>query len=1041
MHRDQRPGANREGTVRIGPLKWVIIAAGLGAVVSGCETPPPSIFVSEARPATTSEAVPVGGNQVGEPCSFRPLTNGDVGGFSRRAAAVYCGNWQQPSGRIFELGDAGSAQLGTLAASGGWRNYLDSRFACAAPTDTRILDGAPALLMQCTRRTGGWPHLAIIASVGGQVFAADGIPSALPALEASVGALAGRPVAAGGAPQLSEAARLMARRSAGHPFGSGDLQRFYDLMAAGDAANNVDNPAQAEQAFREALAIQQRLLGPDNPGLALTMMKLAAQISHQRNAPEADRLLAQAAALAARSNDPLVMAQLDYYRAVTAAYQHKPREATKWAEAAEGAFTRLLPPGAGARAPTDLSLSSTPRSQGIDLALLTADNATTPTEQTAVLGLAETLRLRAALAARAGDGASSNALALRAGQLLRSTGLSVSSTGARSLRLVASNEAGVPDYSAAASYSSEAGGVFERVVPGERPQAVNMLRAGAYQLAQGRTNEALALFRRAGEILRRPGVVGATPEDVYPWIKALDNIAEARPEDRPQLTAEMLEAAQLAMGSRTALDIAQATARIAAGDPKTSAVIRDYQDKQGAFDSAQAERDVAVAERAPADRLAAIDARIQAAQKGRDEAEAAIRSAAPRYVEWSEKPVTEKELRERLGPDEAVVFFFVSGNGSYGFLVKPSGTRVYPIALNEAQLAAAITKLRDSAVERPGGLPEFDFAGAHALYAALFRPVEKELDGVSELSVAATGDLLRFPLAALVTQPGVSASNGDYRAVPWLVRRVALAYFPSPRVFVNVRQKVGAPVAPQPFIGFGDFRPPSQAQLAATFPPDRCREDFLASRALERLPQTKTEVTEIGQRLGVSPGNEILGEQFTKARVMGPDVGGRRIVLLASHALLPEDLKCQPGPSIVVSVPEKAPNAYGAFLTPGDIEKLKLDADLVVLSACNTGGPSAKTGEALSGLTRAFFRAGARGVMATYWPIVPGAAVPLMIDTFPTAGGALDTAQTLRQAQLKTIDSAGTGKSPIELSYPNYWAAFALIGDGVRTRQPVAGEM
>jgi CHAT domain-containing protein len=1015
----------------------VIIGALLGATVSGCKTPPPSAFVSEAQPAAAGEAIAVGSNMVGEPCNFRPLTS-DVGVGSRRTAALYCGNWHEPSGRIFELGDAADGQLGTLAATGGWRNYLDSRFSCGAPTDTRILDGTPALLMQCSRRTGGWPHVAVITSIGRRVFAADGIPSALPALETSIAALSGSPIAATGAPKLSEAAQLIAKRSAGEPFGSGDLQRYYDLMAAGDADNNVDDPASAEQAFREALAIQQRLLGQDNPGLALTMMKLAAQISHQRNAPEADRLLERAATLAARSNDPLVIAQLDYYRAVTAAYEHKPRDAAKWAEAAEGAFTRLLPPGAAAHAPTELSSVSPLRSQGIDLALLTADSATTPTEQTAVLGLAETLRLRAALAERAGNRVESNALALRAEQLLRSTGLSASSTGARSLRLVASNAAGASDYPAATSYSSEAGGLFERVVPGERPQAINMLRAGAYQLEQGRTNEALALFRRARQILRRPGVVGALPEDVYPWLKALDKAAENHPEDRPQLTAEMIEAAQLAMGSRTALDIAQATARLAAGDPKTGAVIRDYQDKQGEFDAAQAERDVAVVEGAPADQLAAIDARIQAAQKARDDAESAIRATAPRYVEWSEKPATENELRERLGPNEAMVFFFISGNGSYGFLIKPNSTRIYPIPLNEAQIASAITKLRDSVVEKPGGLPEFDLAAAHVLYSALFGPVEKDLEGVSELSVAATGDLLRFPLAALVTRPGVSASNGDYRAVPWLVRRVALAYFPSPRVFVNLRQKGGGGAASQPFIGFGDFRPPSQAQLASAFPPDRCRDDFQALRGLERLPDTKVEVDEIGQRLGVGPGNEVLGDQFTKTRVMSPDVSQRRIVLLASHALLPEDLKCQPGPSIIVSVPEKAPNAYGAFLAPGDIEKLKLDADLVVLSACNTAGPSAKTGEALSGLTRAFFRAGAHGVMATYWPIVSGAAVPLMVNTFPTASNAPDTAQALRQAQIQMIDSAGSGKNPIELSYPNYWAAFALIGDGVRAGSPGA---
>jgi CHAT domain-containing protein len=182
----------------------------------------------------------------------------------------------------------------------------------------------------------------------------------------------------------------------------------------------------------------------------------------------------------------------------------------------------------------------------------------------------------------------------------------------------------------------------------------------------------------------------------------------------------------------------------------------------------------------------------------------------------------------------------------------------------------------------------------------------------------------------------------------------------------------------------------------------------------------------------------VLGESFTKARVTSPDVSRRRIVLLATHALLPEDLKCQPGPSIVVSVPPNSPNAEVGLLRPGDIEKLKLDADLVVLSACNTAGPSAKTGESLSGLARAFFRAGAHGVMVTHWRIRSGVALSLMTNTFPTGDAASGTAQALRRAQLQMVDTAGTSNNPIELSYPNFWAAFALIGDGVRARQPGA---
>src|SRR5262249_34835885 len=158
----------------------------------------------------------------------------------------------------------------------------------------------------------------------------------------------------------------------------------------------VDDPANAEAAFREALAVQQRILGRDNPGLAVTMMKLAAQISHQRNAPEADRLLEIAGSLSARSNDPLVAAQLDYYRAVTAAYEHKSAEAMQRAQAAEAAFTRLLPAEAAGPAGRNLPDQAL-RSRGTDATFLAADVARAPTEETAILGLAETLRLEAAL--------------------------------------------------------------------------------------------------------------------------------------------------------------------------------------------------------------------------------------------------------------------------------------------------------------------------------------------------------------------------------------------------------------------------------------------------------------------------------------------------------------------------------------------------------------------------------------------------------------------------------------------------------------------
>ncbi|HEY3909075.1 MAG TPA: CHAT domain-containing tetratricopeptide repeat protein [Stellaceae bacterium] len=1016
----------------LGALSSTVLGAIVAIALFGCQGPPPNVYASGGPGSAAAESIPVGDNQVGEPCSYRIVAASEFGVGAVRAAALYCGNWHQPSGRIFEL--SGAADRGA-AQTGPWRRYLGPRFSCGAPTETQLQGNAPALLMQCTRRYGGWPQVALTTTIGGRVFAADAVPSALPALEAALGALGGQPNAVAGRPP-SEAARLIARRSTGRPFGSGDLERYYDLMGAGDAYNNIDDPADAEQSFREALAIQQRILGSDDPGLALTMMKLAAQISHQRAAPEADRLLADAADLTARANDPLIIAQLDYYRAVTAAYEGKPREADGWAQTAEAAFARLLPPGIGERPRPDRGEEAL-RANGIDVPVLTGDGARPPTEETAILGLAETLRLRAGLAEKAGDREASTALALRADRLLTATGLAITSTGARSLRLVASNEAGAADYSTAGSYGTDAAQVFERVVPGERPQALNMLHQGDYLLQRGRADAALALFRKAGEILRRPGVVGVPPEAIWPWLEALRMTAERQPANRTALAAEMFAAAQLGIASRTALDIAQATARLAAADPKAEAAVRDYQDKERDFDVLQAERDVAVANQARSERIVEIDKRIAAAQRGRDDAEAAVLAAAPRYAEWSEKPAALSDVRARIEPDEAMIFFFVSGRGSYGFAVGRGGILAYSIPLTGADIGTAVTALRDSAVERSGGLPNFDLATAYRLYAALLGPAEPDLAGISQLTIAANGDLLRFPLAALVTRPGVTAANGDYRNVPWLVRRFALSYFPSPRVFVNLRGQQAVASGSRPFIGFGDFVPPTAAQLARTFPPDRCHDDFEALRRLERLPDTRTEVVTIGRRLGAGPGDMVLGAGFTKARLMGADLARYRIVLLATHALLPSDLKCQAEPSILVSVPPRSPSADPGFLHTSDIDRLRLDADLVVLSACSTAGPDARTGESLSGLARAFFRGGAHGLLVTHWTIVSGAAIPLMIGTFP-GGGGVGTAQALRRAQLQMIDSAGTANKPIELSYPNYWAAFALIGDGVRARTPGA---
>jgi CHAT domain-containing protein len=136
-------------------------------------------------------------------------------------------------------------------------------------------------------------------------------------------------------------------------------------------------------------------------------------------------------------------------------------------------------------------------------------------------------------------------------------------------------------------------------------------------------------------------------------------------------------------------------------------------------------------------------------------------------------------------------------------------------------------------------------------------------------------------------------------------------------------------------------------------------------------------------------------------------------------------LDCQNEPALLLSLPQNATTGDDALLTASQIVSLRLRADWILLSACNTAGPDGFAGEALSGLTRAFFYAGARSVMATHWPVESSATVQLTTLTVEnyTKNPGKGKASALRDAQLALMDSPGT-------SHPIFWAPFVLVGDG-----------
>jgi CHAT domain-containing protein len=131
------------------------------------------------------------------------------------------------------------------------------------------------------------------------------------------------------------------------------------------------------------------------------------------------------------------------------------------------------------------------------------------------------------------------------------------------------------------------------------------------------------------------------------------------------------------------------------------------------------------------------------------------------------------------------------------------------------------------------------------------------------------------------------------------------------------------------------------------------------------------------------------------------------------------------------------------LLTASDVVGVNLDANVVILSACNSGGPGNSTsGESLSGLARAFFFAGARAMLVTHWSINDQTSAFLVADTLRRLAGNEDggLAGALRAAQLGLLDQAGKGL-PVALAHPFFWAPFALIGEGVGQFGPTRSAM
>ncbi|MGE0093762.1 MAG: CHAT domain-containing protein [Alphaproteobacteria bacterium] len=423
----------------------------------------------------------------------------------------------------------------------------------------------------------------------------------------------------------------------------------------------------------------------------------------------------------------------------------------------------------------------------------------------------------------------------------------------------------------------------------------------------------------------------------------------------------------------------------------------------------------------------------------------------PSYAEMLRpKAISMEEIQALLRPDEAMVAVYLGTERSFVWAVPKSGAPNFAaVPLSAKQVADQVAALRsalDPNVSRVSDLPAFDVGGAYRLYQAILGPVEAGWKDARNLVVVTNGALGYFPFGLFPTQTGMPAKANEifaeYRKVPWLARTHTVTMVPSMSAFKALRTLKPAN-RPRPFAGFGDpaFQVVGKTEASVQAPivvadstpvsgdyPLLLRSVSTSGNLLPPLPDTREEILSIAKVLNADTSRDVfLGTDASLAKVKATPLSDYRVVEFATHGLTAGELGLAQ-PALALS--------GGEFLTVNDILQLKLNADWVVLSACNTAAAGEQGAEAISGLGSAFFYSGAKSLLVTNWPVQSASAAKLTTELFRLQADqpSITRAEALRQAMLQILDTGtetdAAGKMLFTYAHPLFWAPFSLVGDG-----------
>jgi CHAT domain-containing protein len=541
------------------------------------------------------------------------------------------------------------------------------------------------------------------------------------------------------------------------------------------------------------------------------------------------------------------------------------------------------------------------------------------------------------------------------------------------------------------------------------------------------------------------------------------SVGRAQTQDEAALRAEAYEAAQWAVTTDAATALAKVAARFARGGGALGQLESRREQLVASRDSAEKAFVAALSGEGEAAR-GPIEARVAALDRQIEAIEADIGKLDPGYFDLTRpSALSAKETQALLNPNEALLLMLVNEDATYLFAVTRERFEwARSERMNEAALADMVQRVRQTAQDDVLFTPtNFDRATAFALYEGLIKPVQTAFADKKVLLTVGTGPLDSLPLAMLVTgaPQGENSNAAALQKTPWLIDRYALATLPAVSSLRALRcllvaasqrhsgcQGAGSGIAAPATgrrvlfaaVGAPDLvgkRPIPARGVARTAPPppenayrgELADTEFL--RGLTYLGGSLRELQTLQNQFRPEQTWVQTGSAAREAAIKSSaELAEARYIVFSTHGLLAGSSSVPGEPGLVFTPPTMDARSAedDGLLTASEAAQLRLSADFVVLSACNTAGADGRPGaEGLSGLARAFLFAGARSLLVSHWEVSDDATPPLMAEVFrqTESGNVVDRAIALQSAIRKVRENPAWAS-------PGFWAPFSLIGAG-----------